>query len=438
MILYESLYQGGFLSMNKRVLWIILGAFAVIAAMVLSAFAGGAITYLLQRFAPVEALAAERVVPEADQGILVAGVEPGSPAEEAGIVRGDIIMEIDDEEVNSALDFNQMLKELQANKEVALTVLHGDVERIFNVELTERDGIPYLGIRPCGISFPGFLSPGSIMPGSIIHEGALITEVTPDSPADASGLQAGDQILSVDGQDVGLESGLGDLISAYEPGDQVSLEVKSADGETRQVTVTLGEHPEEDGLAYLGVFYKPGGMFRFKEKRIPFGEPLEPGDEGLMPFFEFGIPGKGMPLEKLEGLASGAVIREVVENSPGETAGLQVGDVITEVNDDPISSPDDLVEIVSSSKPGDEITLTVVRESEEELGIDLVLGEHPDDPDKAYLGITIEVFFKIDIEVEGEDGSSFDFPLPDNFFENLPYKDLLPEILPELLPDSDA
>ena len=76
------------------------------------------------------------------------------------------------------------------------------------------------------------------------------------------------------------------------------------------------------------------------------------------------------------GLPAGAVVKSVTEGSPAEDAKLEVNDIITAINGEDISSSNDLVSIVSDCTPGDEITLSVYRQSESELlSITLTVGE---------------------------------------------------------------
>jgi serine protease Do len=70
----------------------------------------------------------------------------------------------------------------------------------------------------------------------------------------------------------------------------------------------------------------------------------------------------------------GAYIRSVVPGSPAAQAGLQTGDVITKVNGQTLQSDSDLARFLSSHKPGDTVTLTVVRGSQT-LTIDVTLGQ---------------------------------------------------------------
>ncbi len=61
------------------------------------------------------------------------------------------------------------------------------------------------------------------------------------------------------------------------------------------------------------------------------------------------------------GLISGAGVEEVTPGSAGEKAGLKAGDVVTKVDDEPISSSESLVATIRGYRPGDQVTLTVLR-----------------------------------------------------------------------------
>ena len=78
------------------------------------------------------------------------------------------------------------------------------------------------------------------------------------------------------------------------------------------------------------------------------------------------------------GLPQGAAVAEVVADSPAETAGLKVNDIITAVNGDAISGSSALVDYVGNCAVGDELTLSVYRQGET-LELKLTVGQKTQD-----------------------------------------------------------
>jgi putative serine protease PepD len=74
------------------------------------------------------------------------------------------------------------------------------------------------------------------------RDGAIIQEVTPDSPASRAGLRAGDLVTSVDGQAIQSYSEMVARIRAHKPGDEVILHVTRGGNETT-ITATLAQRP---------------------------------------------------------------------------------------------------------------------------------------------------------------------------------------------------
>ena len=180
--------------------------------------------------------------PNRDRGILVAAVHAGSPAAAAGVVRGDILMAVNDEPVDLTAELVQMLDKLAPESDVTLSVLHGDDLRTLTATLGARGAVGYLGIVACCDASPmgnaawiGALpdlppfTPPNMADDFRLHmaqPGALITKVAPDSPAAMAGLQAGDQIIAVDSQAIDGDHELADIIATHKPGDEVTLEVQ--------------------------------------------------------------------------------------------------------------------------------------------------------------------------------------------------------------------
>ena len=85
---------------------------------------------------------------------------------------------------------------------------------------------PYLGIQ-----------------GEATSEGQSVVEVVEDGPSAAAGIEPGDVITALDGQEITRQNSLIDLLFEHEPGDAVSVTVER-EGTPQTLQVTLGERPE--------------------------------------------------------------------------------------------------------------------------------------------------------------------------------------------------
>lgn len=75
---------------------------------------------------------------EEDGGALILKVEEDTPAEDAGMKSGDVIVQINEEEVNSASDVREILGDFEEGDEVDIAVIRHKRRQSFKVELDER------------------------------------------------------------------------------------------------------------------------------------------------------------------------------------------------------------------------------------------------------------------------------------------------------------
>ncbi len=150
------------------------------------------------------------------KGALVSVPTPGSPAEEAGVRRGDVILKIADGEVKDSHDLARRIAEIAPETEVRLSIFRDDKRETIKVKLAElpdeskapalgKGGAPKAEIGGLGVS----VAPAMDGPG---QGGLAIVEVKPDGRAADAGLVQGDILLIANGADLvnpeALESAL--------------------------------------------------------------------------------------------------------------------------------------------------------------------------------------------------------------------------------------
>jgi membrane-associated protease RseP (regulator of RpoE activity) len=115
-----------------------------------------------------------------------------------------------------------------------------------------------------------------------VEAAIVINKVTPESPAAEAGLESGDVITAINDKEIsGLESFV-EAVRGFDPGDEITLTVyRKGEDESLDVEVVLGEDPEADGQAYLGV--RIGEFLRY-ERKSPSLNPENPFH------FEFRFP----------------------------------------------------------------------------------------------------------------------------------------------------
>jgi S1-C subfamily serine protease len=85
--------------------------------------------------------------------------------------------------------------------------------------------------------------------------GALVLEVTEDSPAADARIETGDLIVAIDGEPIEEDSDLREWLAEFEPGDRVKLTVRRGAREA-EVQVRLGRRMGESDEPYLGLTYR--------------------------------------------------------------------------------------------------------------------------------------------------------------------------------------
>lgn len=164
---------------------------------------------------------------------VVTAVEPAGPAAKAGLLAGDRLIAVDGNNVATYYDIGRYVSD-RPGKSIVLTVRRNGETRDFPVvaeTLTDTDAsgnkkdVGSIGIAP--------IDP-------------LVASIAPDSPAQATGLELGDRILSVDGRAIGS---IGEVqrYAASHADKPMTLSVER-NGQTSDVTVTPKKSEEADAF----------------------------------------------------------------------------------------------------------------------------------------------------------------------------------------------
>ncbi|HEY3289842.1 MAG TPA: PDZ domain-containing protein [Anaerolineae bacterium] len=336
------------------------------------------------------------------KGIVVVLVATDSPADKAGVKRGDILLKVDSTEVNSTRDLQTYLATKKAGDSVALSITHGDTAKTLNATLVDQNGRVYLGVAGFGGNMFGKGAGfghgmfGKGMPGfgvPITGTHVLVTEVITDSPASGAGIKVGDIIFSVDGKTFGANESLSDIVSSHKVGDSIKLSVQhQGDANPTDVTVKLTDNPNKAGTPYLGVQYRMGGRFEngMRQNGGPgFGFGRGRGNPGLQPGTPYTQTNPGGTFQMPQRIP-GAMVFQVTDGSPAAKAGLVRSDVITAINGKTVDSAQALVDAIATYKPNDNVTLTVQhRMDTTTVEVKVTLGDNPSKAGSAYLGVSL-------------------------------------------------
>ena len=167
-------------------------------------------------------------------------------------------------------------------------------------------------------------------------KGALISEVTPDSPADKAGIKRGDIILAYEGETVQAITDLPRLVAATPVGEEVTLKIWR-DGKTRDVKVVIGLLQDDN--------QEPAAT-------QPSSEALGLTVTDVTPEArqQFDLSGE-----------EGAVITDIDPAGAAANANLRPGDVVVEVNGKEIKNAAEFRHLVEKAKPGEALRLLVQR-----------------------------------------------------------------------------
>lgn len=166
--------------------------------------------------------------------------------------------------------------------------------------------------------------------------GALIADLDPEGPAAQGGLQAGDVVVEVNGEEVDRSSTLPRLIGRVAPGSEVELTLVR-DGEQMSETVELGSWPDSESAQQSSS----------SNNQVRLGVSVAEIDDATR--------------ERLN-ISGGVEVKQVEANSVAAQAGLRPGDVLVSIDHRSVASADELLRIVEGLPSDRAIPLRLYRD----------------------------------------------------------------------------
>jgi C-terminal processing protease CtpA/Prc len=210
-----------------------------------------------------------------------------------------------------------------------------------------------------------------------VHEGALINGVVDDSPADVAGLREGDVVVKLN-QDrirntgdltrVVRDAGAGEkvLVEYYREGRRLRANVlltereeqertrdrqRQREGRTNLWTHRDRDHDDDDDPQVYFFDGRENDLLNFKSDGPRLGVHLQDLDGQLAEYF---------------GVAAGVgtLVKEVVEDSPAEAAGIHAGDVITAMDGRPVGDAEDVRKVLRKHDEGGPVEIALIRKGQ--------------------------------------------------------------------------
>lgn len=285
-----------------------------------------------------------------EAGVTITDVSPDSPAEEAGLQVGDIILSLDDTAIESGQALITALQDYAPGDSVTLTINRDGEEQDVALTLgTRPENLPAAGelpIIPMGAGMLDFLG----MQAQQADNGWQVESVEDGSVLADAGLRAGDLITAVNGQAID-EMMPHELMQILGSSTTISLTVER-DGEELTLDVTLPDEMPFDEMDDM-----MGGLFQMDSM----------AQEMLGSLLDI----------DLSGAFEGVRVERIGEDSPLAGSALQEGDVVTAINGTPLAELD-YQDVLNTIMAGETITLTIQRMGEEmEIEVTINLNDLP-------------------------------------------------------------
>lgn len=282
-------------------------------------------------------------------GLLVNDVEDDSPADRAGIQKGDVILSFNSRSVSDPSELRQLVRQTESGRTVSISVWRDGERRSLDVKLgAVPDGGDDLGevpAPPIPSTTPRYPRAPRAPRAPETPEAPRRIEIHGDRDHDGGSGSTQRRVI-IDGKEI-PESEIDEALKGLD------LQMFDGDGQL-------------DARKLQGLV---------KRKRLEGMEGMEGmrgwgGDRGSRSFMSAPSRGRlGVRVDKLsdemrDALGAngdeGVLVLEVMGDTPAQRAGMRAGDIIVKIDDDAVDSPDGLVKVLRGHE-GDKVQVRVLR-----------------------------------------------------------------------------
>ena len=286
-------------------------------------------------------------------GILIYKTVFEGPADLAGIIDGDVLMELDGDKIYTTGQLTKMLSLFEPGQKVKLKYFRDKKDKTINFIFGEKKKQEikqkaYMGVY--------LMEMNEKIKKKFEYDknyGIVITGLTEDGPAEKAGIEDNDILMEIDDDKVFSIDQLTKMLKAYKPEDKMKTLI-FRDKKEKEFTIILGAKSDyrKKIIADLGMDYlkKPDNVFVYKYK---------PENAKWI----------GVLLNSIESSSQGGdgyevivEIDKVIEDTPAEKAGLLAGDKIMKIDGKKIESSKLVGKLIGKKDVGDKIEIEINRD----------------------------------------------------------------------------
>jgi len=181
------------------------------------------------------------------EGVLVADVMKGGPAEAAGVRAGDVVVDLNGTRIREVPDLQRRVAGLAPGERVRVGVVRDGARQPVTVTIAEMPAdeptlLAAAGTEGFGLQVEPLSPDVAERLNLLVSHGLVVVEVASGSPADRAGLRRGDVILEVARQPVSDAQSLGQALATVPPGDTALIYVHHS-GANQYVVLERGARP---------------------------------------------------------------------------------------------------------------------------------------------------------------------------------------------------